>query len=258
MIKIPSLLRQYLPTPKVLTLSLLTLCGSQWSQAADYYFLPDSVGSNNGTSFDNAYGWSDFGIAGMAHFLNQTMGPGDRMLIGSGTFDGQKLTITTSGTAANPKEIIGVDTGAGLPLLTKGSWSPTSPSSGNYSLIQFDSAGIDYWKISGLELQGAQYAIYSPNASAPSTNIHLSDIQISRVRHGIYVSNLDDSSIENVRITHYTKHAFRLEKGCNNLEFIDCLADLSNGDTSWWDDSEAIPFGFNILGSSGAPNTNIT
>lgn len=225
--------------------------------AADYYFLPTSTGSADGSDFANAYGWADYGATGISDFLNNTMGPGDRMLLGSGTFNGKKLTIDSSGTSGSPKEIVGIDTGSGQPLLTKGSWSRNTPGGGNHSLIQFEVSGVGYWNISGISISGAQHGIYSANASASIHNIHFNDITISDVRYGIYLSNLDNSTVENVRIVHYTKHAFRLEKACSNVAFIDCVADLTNGDTSWWDYSEKIPFGFNIEGVNGA-NSNLT
>lgn len=226
--------------------------------ATDYYMTPNGAGSKSGSNFSNALAWSDYSATQLDTFINSTMSAGDSLFLGSGSYSGKRINIDSSGTSGNPKKIIGTDTGGGQPLMTYQSWTRTNPDSGNFSLLQFSVAGNSYWEISGLDLKGAQYAIRFPDTTTPHTNIVLRDINVSDVRHGLYAWNLDDSTLENVSVTHYTKHAFRLQNRCNSVEFIRCLADLANGDTSWWDYSEGFPFGFNLIGEASKKNTDTT
>jgi len=225
--------------------------------AEDYYFLPDGAGSKSGTDFENAQAWSDLSFQGVIDFLNTTMQPGDRLLMGSGTYEERKLTLTSNGEAGNPKEIIGIDTGDGRPLIIRDSWSRTDPGSGTHSHISLDGDGTRHWRISGIDLKGAQYAIYVQNNTNPHEDIVFSDMHISEVRYGLYGYDLRNVRFENVSVTNYTKHAFRLERGCQFVQFINCNTDLSDGDETWWDYAEAIPFGFTLIGDANDVNSNI-
>lgn len=227
------------------------------ARAADYYFLPDGSGSETGSDFENAMAWSELSFNEVIQFLNSTMQPGDRLFMGSGTYADRKLTLNSSGTATEPKEIIGIDTGAGRPLIVRDSWSPTAPGDGTHSHISLEGDGIAHWRITGLDLQGAQYAIYAQSVSGKHESIVLRDLKISQVRYGLYADDLQNVLIEDVEVVHYTKHAFRLERGNRFVQFVGCLADLSLDDDSWWDLSEAIPFGFHLVGDGNAPNRDI-
>lgn len=239
---------------------IVDVSGGGGSLITKYYMTPNGAGLNNGSNFQNAYAYSAFSQTQLNTLLNTTMQPGDELYLGSGSYHGKLLKLISDGELGNTKKIIGVDNlGTGRPILTKGVWSRVDPDDDNYSLITATDGSVSHWEVSGLDLSGAVRAIHMKNYSTPHNDITFRDINISNVRHGLYAWNLDDSKIENVTITNYTKHAFRLESGCNNTEFISCLADLADGDTSWWDYSEPIPYGFLIEdGGTSNPNTNIT
>jgi hypothetical protein len=65
--------------------------------------------------------------------------------------------------------------------------------------------------------------------------------------------------IENVRAKEYTKHGFRFDHNCANIIVRNCTADLSIGDTTWYDFAELFPVGF-LVDDPGTdpPNSNIT
>jgi hypothetical protein len=185
--------------------------------------------------------------------LNTTMGPGDTLYLCSGDYGSTQISLGSDGTSTSPKRIIGVDTGSGAPHFSgNGSWSRNDPDSGQWQLLGVNGS---YWEVENLELSGVIYAIKNNNTQSGS-NLSFKDINIHDVRHGVYLNYVDDSTFENVHVSRYTKHGIRLDRGCDNVSFIECTADMTDGDTSWWDYAEAFPFGF-IVDNSGT-NTNIS
>jgi hypothetical protein len=215
------------------------------SQAASYYMLPTGTGSQNGSSWANALGKS-----ALATTINTTMVAGDTLYLGSGNYGTSTISLASSGSSGSPKTISGVDTGTGLPNFETNTWVRTSPTGGQYSII---GGSGNYWVIENLALREAEHAI---RMSTASTNITFRNLLMERVRHGVYVSNLDNALFEDCSILGYTKHGYRLDQGCDNVTFRNCVADMTAGDTTWWDYSEAFPFGF-IVNNAGTANTNV-
>jgi hypothetical protein len=82
------------------------------------------------------------------------------------------------------------------------------------------------------------------------------DIDIEQFRYGFYLSDCDDTELEDCDLRRYTKHGFRFEAGCDFVELSNCTADCSEGDAEWEKKTELLPFGF-IVNNGGAPNTYI-
>ena len=220
-----------------------------------YYMTPTGAGLMNGTSFTNALPKSQMGTT-----LNTTMVAGDTLYLGSGNYGTQAMDITSSGTATKPKRVIGLDTGAGKPIFT-GTWVRTAPTGGTnhfISLIGSGGNGVSNWEFRNFDLTRAVFAIISNDITTGTEHNGLlfRDINITLVRHGMYMRDCDNMTVESTTVKSYSKHAFRLEMGCDNVAFKNCVADLSNGDSTWWDYSEAFAYGF-IVNSGGAANTNI-
>ncbi|MDF3130617.1 right-handed parallel beta-helix repeat-containing protein [Kiritimatiellaeota bacterium B1221] len=214
-------------------------------QAAEYYLTPSGAGAFSGADWDNALAKSALNTT-----LNTTMGAGDTLYVGSGDYGSAVLTLSSSGTELARKSIIGVDTGAGLPHFSgDGSWSRINPNSSAHQWRVIKLRG-DYWTVENLELSGVKYAIHNDTADSAS-HCQFTNLHIHHVLHGVYLNNLSDSRFDNVLITEYTKHGFRLNRGGDHVVFEDCTADLTNGDSSWWDYSDGYPFGF-VLHSSGS------
>jgi hypothetical protein len=226
---------------------------------AKFYMTPSGAGSQDGSSWANAFPKSQMGTA-----LDTLMEAGDTLYLGSGAYGATLITLASSGAAGNPKRIIGVDTGSGRPVFS-GSWSRVNPSSGTDSIIMLSGTGgggingVAHWVIENLEIYNVLHGVKSTDVtSGPDhTDIVLRDLDIHDVRHGMYLHDADNLTIENCTARRYTKHGFRLEFGCNNVTFDGCTADLSDGDSIWWDYAEAIPFGF-LVNNGGAANTNVT
>lgn len=220
--------------------------------AADYHMTLSGAGSQNGQGWANAYAASQ-----MNSVLNTTMSPGDTLYIAgaSGEFNVNKITLSTSGTAGNPKRIVGVDTGNGLPVLRR-TWVETAPESGSDRIFELGS-GVSHWEISDLGLRNVLVAVYAGNSTTARTGLVFRNLDIQYVLHGFYLSACDDMLIEDCSVVRYAKHAYRLQAGCDNVTFRNCLADLSAGDEDWWDYAVTYPFGF-IVNEGGASNNNVT
>jgi hypothetical protein len=217
------------------------------ADAADFYMTPSGAGTATGLNFDNALPKSE-----LSDTLNVSMAAGDTLYLGSGEYGSTAIGLSTNGTSTQRKRIIGVDTGNGVPHFDgNGEWDRSDPDSGQWSIINLSGS---YWSIENLELSGVVYAI---RGAVPVTGVDFKNLVIHHVRHGVYVEFLTDALFENIVMTEYTKHGFRVNQGCDQVMVRNCLADLSGGDDSWWDYSESHPFGF-VVEEKGTPNSNIT
>ncbi|GHB97895.1 right-handed parallel beta-helix repeat-containing protein [Cerasicoccus arenae] len=229
--------------------AVLLLLSLSALQAADFYMTPSGANSEDGSDWANALPASSIGTT-----LNTTMGPGDTLFIGSGDYINIGITLDSDGTSGSPKTITGVDTGGGIPHFNGNpSWVRSNPDSGRWQILTVRG---DYWVVENLELSHVRYAIRNTNADS-ATNITFRDITMHDVRHGVYVNYMDNSTFENCVVQEYTKQGFRLDRGCDNVTFTDCYADLTGGDTSWWDYSENFPYGF-VVNKGSTINSNIT
>lgn len=218
-----------------------------------FYMTPAGAGSLDGTSWANAYPKTQIGI------INTLMVAGDTLYLGSGNYGTTGLTLTTSGTAAAKKRIIGVNTGSGKPLFDTADWRREYPSQGDWSIVTLQTSA-SYWDIENLSLRRSQYAVESKAVVSPNTDyvgITLRDIDVELARHGFYLRSCDNLLIERCSAKRYTKHGFRFDQSCNTVAVKFCTADLSIGDATWYDYSESIPFGF-VVQDGGASNTNLT
>ena len=216
----------------------------------DYYLTVSGAGAQDGSNWANALPASQ-----LSTVLNTTMAPGDTLFIASGNYGNRTISLTASGTPGNPKSILGVDTGGGVPVFDSANWTRNDPDAGQYSVISLGT-GVSHWTIANLALRNCQFAVRGTTSNPDRTGLTFRDLDIQLVRHGFYLSDCDDMIIEDCSVTRYTKHAYRLDQGCDNVVFSNSVADLSVGDATWWDYSEAFPFGF-IVNNAGVANTQI-
>lgn len=205
------------------------------SAAQSYYMLP---AGGTTTPLDGRDWAHALPKSMMNTVLNTTMVAGDTLYVGSGTYTGTGISLTSSGTASAWKSVIGVDTGTGFPHFNYGTWSRTSPSSGQHQIL----VPGNYWRVENLELSHAVHGIF--NKTVAKSNGIYRNIHIHDVEYGMYLYQVDNTVFDNVTVTNYTKHGFRLEEDCNTVDFINCRADMTDGDESWWTYAEAHPFGF--------------
>jgi len=216
--------------------------------ARDFYLSPTGAGQRDGSSWENAFESKKLGTV-----VNETLQPGDRLLLAGGTYSGTQLVIDRGGERGKPKIIEGVDHGQGLPIFNS-QWSIEDPAKGA-TAIEFK-AGVSEVTFKHLRLHGYAVGVYAAPVKTGTARTHLvfDDVDIEHCRHGFYLSDCDDLELQNCDLRRYSKHGFRFELGCNRVRLQGCVADCSAGDAEWEKKTELFPFGF-LLNDAGAPNT---
>ena len=232
-----------------LILLTLVLCASN-ILASDYYLSPDGAGNKDGSSQENAFAQSE-----VSSIVNQTLQPGDTLLICPGTYENFSLNISRGGEKNLPICIKGVGEGKGFPVL-RGVWSADKPDKGS-KLICIDH-DVSYLEISDLLLDNFVFGIYASGAKekALRTNLKLKNISLRNFRYGFYLSDCSQLLVEDCSFKRYTKHAFRLEQRCSNVTVKRCVADCTEGDQGWAKKTELFPFGFQV-NKRGSGSTGI-
>lgn len=218
--------------------------------ARDWHVLPEPAGEGHGRSWEHALGG-----AALSRLRDFDLQPGDRVLIGSGEYRDASMQITAAGNREAPLRIEGVDRGGGLPRLIS-DWRIEQPESGGTAVDI--AAGVSHVVLRGLRLEGFQFAVMARavREGGSRSQLRLENLDMRQVRHGLYLSDCDDLEIINCSVRRYSKHGFRLNAGCDRVVFRGCIADCSEGDARWEDQTELFPFGF-IINDAGAPNTAI-
>jgi hypothetical protein len=222
-----------------------------------YYLSPSGAGNMDGSDWNNAFPASQIN-----NVINNIMVPGATLRIGRTSTNeiiNLQVNLTTSGTSSAPKRIVGVDRGYGLPVFDRVTWVRTAPEDpdGPQQTINI-SAGASHWEISNLVLRNVRYAVRAPTTTgAARVGLVFRNIDIDHVNHGFYMSNCTNLRVEDCSVTLYTKQAYRIQSGCEDVTFRGCLADLSLGDPDWWNYSIGLPYGFVVYNGSPA-NHNIT
>ncbi len=228
---------------RTITVLLLILTSTASLRAADYYILPQAAGSQNASDWKNAAPPVE-----LRTILADTIKPGDRILLGSGTYriprnrgSNTVLPIPRSGAADAPIRILGVDTGSGHPTIV-GRWSEENVRyhAHCYSCFSF-AQGVSHVTIEDLNIIGFMHAI---TTSGSNSHLKFKSLSIERCREGFILDTVTDSIFEDCNIRRYTKRGVRFQTGCSNLTLTRVLADATAGDDSW--PIENYPFGFSI------------
>ncbi len=215
--------------------------------ARDFHMTVEGAGSRDGRGWENA-------LAGdrLQTVFDETIQPGDRLLLGGGTYPSMAWVISSGGAAGRPKELLGVDRGAGLPLFA-GNWSVENPSRGATAIRI--APGVSHISLQGIRLRGYVYGVHAPaSPEAGRSNLRFGDVGMEQLRHGFYLADCDDVQFRACLLKRYTKHGFRFEQGCDRVTLQQCVADCSEGDTAWETRTELFPFGY-LVNGGGSPNT---
>ncbi|HSV74180.1 MAG TPA: right-handed parallel beta-helix repeat-containing protein [Chthonomonadales bacterium] len=229
-------------------LAALSAEGSVLAQARELHLTAGGAGSRSGVSWQHA-----FAAAQLQTVVNETMEPGDRLLVGGGTYRGVALVVSRGGEPGYDKQIVGVDLGEGLPRLC-GDWSVERPAVG-HTAIRIE-AGVSHVTLRGVRIQGYRIGVHAPAVpgGAARTHLRLDDVRIEQARYGLHLANCDDVQLRDCVVRRYTKHGFRFEQGCDRVTLRRCIADCSEGDPSWEARTELLPFGF-FLNTSSIPHS---
>ncbi|MDX2185996.1 MAG: malectin domain-containing carbohydrate-binding protein [Opitutaceae bacterium] len=226
-------------------LATLALLGAVLTaKAATIYMTPSGAGSQNGSSWSNALPQSQ--IQSTVNNLQ----PGDTLSLGSGTYTFSSLSISGSGTAGNPKSIVGVNTGSGIPVL-QGTFNVAN-SAGGVSFISFPGAA-SYWEIKNLSIRNQPFAINLPLNGTTYTlrnNLLFENLSFDSIEDGIRIYNSSNITVRNCTVVRHTKKGFRISQYSRFITFIGCSTDCTGGDSSF--PARAIPTGFFGDDTSGA------
>ncbi len=223
-------------------LSILIAVGSlsilQSVSAKDFHCAPEAAGTGDGSTRENA-----MAMGSINDTFNDVMKPGDRMLLGSGTYEGLTLHLKQGGVPDQPKTLMGVDTGSGLPVI-KGTWSIDQPTKGDKA-IRVD-GGASHISFKDFRIESFVFGVVVTEAEETKTTSQLkfSNIDMGQLRHGFYVEDCTDMTLEDCDLIGYSKHGFRFNGGCKRVRLTRCVADCSAGDAEWEKKTELFPFGF--------------
>jgi len=232
----------------IICLTLLPMLGTK---AAHYHVSPDGAGSMDGRVWAHAFPASD-----LDRVVNEVMKPGDHLQFAPGVYSEVKIHLRKGGESGNPVLLSGVDHGQGLPVFAT-TWSESQPDKG--AVVIEIAEGVSHVVCEKLRIKGAMIGVSAPKSrtGALREGLVFRDVDVSYCRHGFYLSDCKDLLIERCDLKRYTKHAFRLEEGCESALFKDCTADCSEGDTAWEETrTELLPFGF-LINDKGTPNSRI-
>lgn len=207
-------------------------------------------GTRDGSTWANAYGPES-----VEKVVNEVMKPGDTLLVGPGVYENMTLKILRGGGEGQPKTIIGIDNGFGLPVWG-GTWAEERPDKGS-TIIEF-APGASHVVLERLRIKGAVTGVSAPavKGAPPRSNLVFRDVDVSLCRHGYYLADCDDLLLASCDVKRYTKHGFRLDQGCDRVLFQHCHADCSEGEDLWETKTELLPFGF-FVNDAGQPSTAV-
>ncbi len=225
------------------------LFGASALVARDFHLTAQGAGSRDGASWEHALGSERLQIV-----FNEVMQPGDRLLLGGGTYRDATLVISRGGEAGRAKQIVGVDRGEGLPLFS-GNWSVMDPAKGATAFRI--GPGVSHVTLQGIRIAGYAFGVHAPATAGDAGRSHLvfDDIAMERFRHGFYLADCDDVQFRACVLRRYSKHGFRFEQGCDRVTLRQCVADCSEGDPEWEKKTELFPFGY-LVDDGGSPNSH--
>lgn len=230
----------------------MSLCGliAPSLQAASFYATPTGAGTKTGGSWANAYDQSQIQAAVTA------LTPGDTLYLGSGTYPLLNVTMTGSGAAGTPKSVIGVDTGAGLPL-AQANWSETAPATtpANSGYAFRFNGTASHWVLKDVRATRYSQALTMVSTGSYS-NLTIDNLDADTVRDGIAMINLTNSTVKNCDVIRHTKKGFRLAENVSFVNIQNCTADANGGNNAF--PIEAYPTGFYSDSSSGNHDNTYT
>ena len=186
--------------------------------------------------------------ATLSSTFNETMNPGDRLVLGPGEYKDLRLDLKNGGTDGSPKTIEAMP---GAVLVS--SWDIARADKGATAISL--APGLSHTTFKNLAIRSYCFVVKAGESKeTPRTDLIFDGVKAEQMRHGFYLSDCDSMTFENCSLIRYSKHGYRFEQGCDNVVMRNCLADCSEGDAVWETKTEMLPFGFLVNGGS-APNT---
>lgn len=215
--------------------------------ASDRCITPEGAGKMDGTSWDNAFKGNEHNAFKKAF---DEVGVTGTLYIGSGEYTVPQTIILMSGgkSADERKQIVGIDTGAGLPVL-RGTYNKAiSFDSGEYFIQALP--GASYWAVRDLIIKDYRSAVYT---DGKNVGYYINNVDVENTRDGFYLKGggtkedpdgaSHDILIENCDVKNNSFRGFRFMHGNYNVKLVKCTVD-AGGEENYIDG--AWPFGFQI------------
>ncbi|MFA4943370.1 MAG: hypothetical protein WC789_01565 [Lentisphaeria bacterium] len=201
---------------------------------SDQYVLPKPSGDGSGKDFANARGVDSLQAA------LDAAGAGNTVRLGSGEYGRVTLTFTTGGTSDKPKTLLGVDTGAGLPVFTS-NFDGKNPAQTGGTFLTVP-GGVSHLEIKDIILKGFNAAV---RLRGGNVGVRLSNVDLSNGRDAFWFEGegIRDLVVKDCDVKKYTKRAFRIVRGVSEARFENCHADAGGKENAL----EIFPVGFQVI-----------
>ncbi len=211
------------------------------ASAADFHVSPSGKGTGASEQDPAA-------ASAISEVFNDSMSPGDRLLLAPGEYKDAKLVLKNGGTKDRAKTI---EAQEGAVFLS--SWTIEKPDKGATAILL--SPGLSHTVFKNISIRNYCFGVVAKDApDSPRTGLTFENVSMEQMRHGFYLSDCDELKLTNCTLKRYSKHGYRFEQGCNGVVLKNCFADCSEGDAVWETKTELLPFGFNV-NSGGTPNS---
>ncbi len=225
------------------------------AHAVDRYVTVAGAGTKDGTSWANA-----MAATSLVATLNTTMAPGDTLYLGGpeaaggANYGDLRFALTSSGTSAAKKRLIGVDRGFGIPTFVGA--QPTR----SYTTITFNDQ-VSHWTVGNLRIERREYGIST--AGTGHIGLELDSVTVRDVSQRCFsFTDCDDLLVKNCHAERYNRKGFMFVNACDRVTLRDCTAN-GTGTTNVGDDywptvmSDPVGFDFHVKDSPAAANTDI-
>ncbi len=220
------------------------------ASAGELYMSPSGSGNQDGGSWQAALPYTGPESIEQAW---EKLGPGDSLNLAAGEYPGGSITLKASGRGeSDMRSIRGQVTDGAMPVFS-GSWQRTDGQKG-FTLFTV-AAGSSWIGIENIAARNVR-GFFSTATPGRVTGIRLRNIEVNGTRDAFVFrggasaakpeSGSNDILVENVRVTGYTKRAFRIRDGVYNMTLTNCSADA--GGKEWA--TEPFHMGFSVQGGS--------
>lgn len=223
--------------------------------AIDRYVTVAGAGVMDGSSWSNA-----LPADSLTSVINTTSAPGDIIYLGGPETAGaphygdRRFTITSSGTAAARKQLVGVDRGFGLPLFLG------AQQTRSYTTITFGDT-CSYWTVKNLRIEHRETGVATSGLS--HVGLVIDGVTVRDTSSKCFsFTDCDEILVQNCRSERYNKKGFMFNHSCDQVtvknSVADCTGTGSVPDEPWRKrSSDPVGFDFHVKGSTSPPNTNI-
>jgi hypothetical protein len=224
------------------------------AMGGEHFVTPGGAGDRSG------HDWANAQPAKQLQATLDAVAAGDIVRLGSGAYGGITFKLTTGGEVGKPVEIVGVDTGGGLPAF-KSTFDRANPAKSGKVFLAI-SEGVSNVTVRGLRLEAYRQAVH---LDGKHQSIRMEDVDVAGTRDAFWIdggatvaepqSGSKGLSFVGCDVVGFTKRGFRVENGNSGVTFDHCTADAGGKDWA----TEPFHMGFQCIGGEkGVMDRDIT